>query len=124
MTHAVILTHGSLGKILLEAVETMLGPQESVDVLSNEGQSLDQIIGSVEARLNDSPGILFVDYCGGSPFVACKSLRDRRPDQALISGVNLPMLLSFFTKRARLPFRELVATVENDAHRGIQCIST
>jgi len=39
MTFAVILTHGGLGRGLLDAVEKMLGPQTGVDVLSNEGLS-------------------------------------------------------------------------------------
>jgi len=70
--------------------------------------------------LSDAPSVLFVDHCGGSPFVACKELHSRQPRHALLTGVNLPMLLSFFTKRDRLPFDELVQTVEADGHRGIQ----
>jgi mannose PTS system EIIA component len=122
MTIAVILTHGSLGRALMDAVEKMLGPQTGVNVLSNEGLSLEQIVEAVEARLGETPSVIFVDHCGGSPFVACKSLHSRHPQHALLTGVNLPMLLSFFTKRGRLPFEELVQTVESDGHRGIQRI--
>jgi mannose PTS system EIIA component len=122
MTRAVILTHGELGKTLMNAVENMLGPQTDMDVLTNEGLSLEQIINAVESRLGETPTVLFVDHCGGSPFVACKSLHARYPQHSLITGVNLPMLLSFFTKRSRLPFNELVQVVESDGHRGIQRI--
>ena len=122
MTRAVILTHGELGKALMNAVVNMLGPQSDADVLTNEGLSLEQIINAVESRLNDTPCLLFVDHCGGSPFVACKTLSARYPHHRLITGVNLPMLLSFFTKRSRLPFDELVQVVESDGHRGIQRI--
>jgi PTS system mannose-specific IIA component len=122
MTIAVILTHGGLGRVLMDAAEKMLGPQTGVDVLSNEGLSLQQIVEAIESRLGDAPSVLFVDHCGGSPFVACKSLHSRHPQHVLLTGVNLPMLLSFFTKRARLSFDELVQTVESDGHRGIQRI--
>jgi mannose/fructose-specific phosphotransferase system component IIA len=118
----IIVTHKSLGKALVDAVEGMLGPQQDFDMLSNDGLSLDQIMGAVEGRLDDAPTLLFVDLCGGSPFVACKTLRERHPQCALVSGVNLPMLLSFFTKRDKLPFTELAQMVESDGHRGIQLI--
>jgi mannose/fructose-specific phosphotransferase system component IIA len=121
---AIILTHGLLGKVLLEAAELSLGPQTGVDVLSNTGLSLEQMVEAVEKRIaTDSPTIFFVDYCGGSPFVACATLRQLHPTHTLISGINLPMLISFFTKRDKFPFEELVQIVESDAHRGIQRIS-
>jgi mannose/fructose-specific phosphotransferase system component IIA len=123
LPHAILLTHGSLGRVLLEACEMALGRQTDVEVLSNEGLSLAQMIEAVERRLADVPTVFFVDYCGGSPFVACSMLRELHPSHTLISGVNLPMLLSFFTKRDKLPFNELMQTVETDAHRGIQRIS-
>jgi PTS system mannose-specific IIA component len=122
MTEAVILTHAGLGQGLMDAVEKMLGPQTGVEVLSNEGLALDQIAEAVEKRLSDSPCLIFVDHCGGSPFVACQTLRSRYPQHALLTGVNLPMLLSFFTKRSRMPFEDLVQVVEADGHRGLQRI--
>jgi mannose/fructose-specific phosphotransferase system component IIA len=99
-----------------------LGPQAGVDVLSNDGLSLDQITDAIKAKLSESPCVLFVDSCGGSPYVACRTMHLDHPLHAIISGVNLPMLYSFFTKREKLPFAELVAVVEADGHRGIQLI--
>jgi mannose/fructose-specific phosphotransferase system component IIA len=122
VTRAIIVTHKSLGQALMNAVEGMLGPQQDFEILSNEGLSLEQITDAVERLLTDSPTLLFVDFCGGSPYVACKSLRDRHPECALVSGVNLPMLISFFTKRDKLSYTELAGTVETDGHRGIQLI--
>lgn len=124
MVHALILTHGSLGQTLLDAAESVLGPQAGVTALSNRGLSLEQITAAVAAELTDEPTVLFVDFCGGSTFVACKFLPERRAACALITGVSLPMLLSFFTKRDTLPFAQLAATVEHDGHRGIQLISS
>ncbi|HEY3294872.1 MAG TPA: hypothetical protein VGL38_05505 [bacterium] len=124
MVRAVILTHGTLGAVLLATVQGVLGPQADVQVLSNEGLSLDQIIHAVQSTLSGGPLIFFVDFCGGSPYVACKTLQQVHPECAIISGVNMPMLFSFFTKREQLAFSELVTMVESDAHRGIQRISS
>jgi mannose/fructose-specific phosphotransferase system component IIA len=123
MIRAVILTHGSLGQELMAEVQAVLGPQTDADVLSNHGMSLEQIIGSAQSHLGGSL-IFFVDFCGGSPYVACATLQQLHPECAVISGVNMPMLISFFTKRNQLAFGELVETVETDGHRGIRRISS
>jgi mannose/fructose-specific phosphotransferase system component IIA len=124
MVRAVILTHGTLGKELMAVVEGVLGPQSDADVLSNFGMSLDQIIQSAQSTLSGDSLIFFVDFCGGSPYVACKTLQQSHPECAVISGVNMPMLFSFFTKRSQLTFQALVEMVESDGHRGIQRISS
>jgi mannose/fructose-specific phosphotransferase system component IIA len=123
VTRAVIITHGTLGRALMDTVEGTLGPQSDVDVLTNEGLSLDQIVERVEGCLHEQPTVLFVDFCGGSPYIACKTLQPKRQTCAVISGVNLPMLFSFFTKRRSLHFAELITIIETDGHRGIQLIS-
>lgn len=123
MVDAVIVTHGNLARALMDAVEITLGPQTDVVTLSNEGASLEQIIERVRPHAERAPVALFVDFCGGSPYIACKSLQHNRDGCAVLSGVNLPMLFSFFTKRDKLSFAELITVVEADGHRGIQLIS-
>lgn len=118
----IIVTHMALGQALMQAVEGMIGPQSDFEILSNEGLSLEQISAAIEHRLGVGPTFLFVDFCGGSPYVACKSLREQHPECVVVSGVNMPMLVSFFTKRDKLSFTELARTVESDGHRGIQLI--
>jgi mannose PTS system EIIA component len=120
MVRAVLLTHGTLGASLMSSVESILGPQEEVIVLSNSGKSLDQIMNLLTPIVQGVPCLVFVDFCGGSPFMACKMLALTPDTINLISGVNLPMLLSFFTKRNKLKFSELAHTVSEDGHRGIQ----
>jgi len=120
MVRAILLTHGTLGGALMASVESVLGPQEDVIVLSNSGLALDQILESLRAHVGDESCIIFVDFCGGSPFMACKSISLSPEHLTVVSGVNLPMLLSFFTKRGQLSFAELSETVQHDGHRGIQ----
>ncbi len=123
MIPALILTHGHLGEMLMEAVEKVLGPQTDVMVLSNDDCSLEQLRFNVESRIGSQSCVLFVDFCGGSPYVACKTLREAHPNYAVISGVNLPMLFSFFTKRQKYPFAELAEIVKADGLRGIQLLA-
>lgn len=123
MISALIITHGDLGKVMMNQVERTLGPQPQVVVLTNDNLSLEQMNTHVRAHVDSSPVVMFVDFCGGSPFLACRSARDLSPQCALISGINMPMLFSFFTKREKLPFAALVETVQVDGVRGIQVVS-
>lgn len=119
MVRAIVVTHGDLGKALVSATESVLGPQQGCTVISNSGLSLDQIKARVSEASTSDPTLVFVDLCGGSTFMACVTLPDERRNCALVAGVNLPMLLSFFTKRDKLSLNELAETVQKDGVRGI-----
>ncbi len=124
MIHALIVTHGDLGAELLRVVESLLGPQEAVEVLSNKGKDLEGLCDLVDAHVpSGEEAILFVDFCGGSPFVACRRSSGDKRHCTVISGVNLPMLTSFFTKRSKMPLSQLLQTIRDDAVRGIQLSS-
>ncbi len=120
MIRAILVTHGTLGQSLYDAAESVLGPQSGASVLSNSGLSLEQIQTKVRNLLTDDPTLIMVDLCGGSPFMACSSLGHLSAKTAIVSGVNLPMLLSYFTKRDSLDLTDLSKMVERDAVRGIQ----
>ncbi|MBL0060605.1 MAG: hypothetical protein IPP40_03725 [bacterium] len=120
MIRAILVTHGTLGQSLYDAAISVLGPQAGASVLSNSGLSLEQIQSKVRALLTDESTLIMVDLCGGSPFMACCALNNLPGDTAIVSGVNLPMLLSYFTKRDKMSLSDLSQTVERDAVRGIQ----
>lgn len=124
MIHALIITHGVLGKELLQVVESLLGPQEGVQVLSNEGRDLQGLCDLVVSRIPDGEdAVLFVDCLGGTPYVASRKACQDSRRLAILSGVNLPMLTSFFTKRGKMDFTEFTQTVRDDGLRGIQLIA-
>lgn len=124
MTHALIITHGLLGAELFRLVESLLGPQQDVHIISNEDQDLEKLCDLVVSHVpKDEKAILFVDFCGGSPYVACRTICRNALNLAIISGVNLPMLTSFFVKRGKMDFAQLAQTVRDDGLRGIQLVS-
>ena len=121
MIRALIVTHGDLGAELLRVVESLLGPQEAVEVISNKGKDLEGLYNLLNAHTHsDEETVLFVDFCGGSPFVACRRISQDKCHCTVVSGVNLPMLTSFFTKRSKVPLSQLLQTIRDDAIRGIQ----
>ena len=116
MIGGLIVAHGKMGRGLLNAATVIVGEQEAIHALSNSDLSLEQLqkeIGSILDGISEC--IIFVD-CLGSSYTASRISSRGMP---VISGVNLPMLLSFFTKRERLSLNELVEAVITDGRKGI-----
>ena len=121
----ILVTHGSLGGELLRTVETILGPQGRVEVVSNALASAEglaaRLIAILEER-NPDRVYFFVDLLGGSCDHACQEARRARPDAAVFTGMNLPMLIEFFYQRDRVPEGELRQRLIRKGREGIQVI--
>ncbi len=122
MITGIIICHGQLAAELKNAVECILGPVESLLTFSNDKLSprtlYDQIVQAMENQ-TDSPMIIMVDLRGGSCWSVAKLLTKEFPQMRILTGVNLPMLTAFLTKRRQNDLQTLAEIMENDAHRGI-----
>ncbi len=119
MIHGILVAHGSVGEGLLGAVRAMYGKVEGLDALSNEGLSTPELVDRIRetAAAADDGVCIFTDAFGGSCWRAAKTARI--PGSVVLTGFNLPMILSFVTKRDTVPFSDLPAVLETDAKRGI-----
>ncbi len=116
MINCLIVAHGKLGRGLLNAATVIVGEQRGVYTLSNSDLNLSELQSEIKQILNSTGKcFIFVD-CLGSAYTAAKVVSGSMP---VISGVNLPMLLSFFTKRDRLDDEELLQAVIADGRKGI-----
>ncbi len=124
MVRAVLVTHGELGRELVRTVESIVGPQEEVHFVSNAGASLETLVARVREVIgeNGGPAVLFVDLLGGSCGHACRALLAQETASAVVSGVNLPMLLDFFCNRGRVPFDELKQRILQKGRDGVQVL--
>jgi mannose/fructose-specific phosphotransferase system component IIA len=59
------------------------------------------------------------DMRGGNCWAIASLISRNEADYHVVSGVNLPMILSFLTKKDQLTVEELAETIEKDGHRGI-----
>lgn len=123
MILALLVTHGTLAFGLKNAVEQMLGEQEGFLTLSNAGLAgkdlIDQI-NQILADQNHPSTLLFTDIYGGSCWRSSRFIASQNPRVALVTGVNLPMLLTFFTNRSKLDFDQLLAKVVQMGEEGIR----
>ena len=122
----IIITHAQLAQALISAAVQIAGPQEELSAVSNAGLSNEQLAQKLRENIRETqPVVIFTDFLGGSAYATARQVVETcknqgRADCAAVTGVNLPMLLSFITKRHKLPFGELIETLRNDGHRGIQ----
>lgn len=119
--HTVIVGHADFPRGILSAAERIVGKQEGITVVSNHGLGASELAGKIEAELGECVGGLyvFVDLVGGSCFNACRSLLPRCPKWVLISGVNLPMIVTYLSYRTRLAGDELLAKTLEAGRRGM-----
>ena len=117
MIKGLVIGHRDIGDGLLKALESISGSFEDIVFISNKGLSTDELSGKITAACNNNEVILFVDVYGGSCWQAAKKARLSRCH--IITGVNLPMLISFVNKRRALSFDKLNTVLEKDGKRGI-----
>jgi len=112
----VVVTHGSLGHVLIETAEMIIGEQENVHAIalnpdSNLDTLRDEVIQATQQADTGQGVLLLVDMFGGTPANAAAASRCAQSYQCLC-GVNLPMLLEAFLRREEMPLDELAARVE------------
>jgi mannose/fructose-specific phosphotransferase system component IIA len=122
MVTGIIICHRLLAFELVNAVQKILGHTEYVYAFSNDNlapQMIYENIIDVIKKNNANKIIAMVDLRGGSCWTVAKMITREFPQMKVISGVNVPMLISFLTKRDKLSFEELPEVLNTDAHRGI-----
>ncbi len=110
MIKAIIITHGDLGRSLLNTTQKIIGEQQGIKVISNEHISMKDLVENLHAAVKDwdkEKLIFFIDFLGGSCWHAARVVKKDKEDITLISGVNLPMLLAYINHRDRYQLHDL-----------------
>jgi len=123
MIGLVVATHGNLGEALLETVAMIIGPADLARAISlsrdHSPEVLHDQLAAAVAAVDQNQGVLVaVDMFGGTPAnVGMTLLEPGRVE--LLTGVNLPMLIKFFTYRERMTLPELAELLHGYARDGI-----
>ena len=122
MVGVILVTHGQFGKHLLEAAQTILGPQEQCAHIAVEG-SIDMAalltdLKNTVKRMDSGEGVIILtDMFGGTPSnISLSLLQPGKVD--VLTGVNLPMLLRILGMRDQ----ELSLLAQNAKSAAIQGI--
>jgi len=131
MIRALVITHGDIGRELVRVTEMMLGPVSDLTAMSNSGKAAVEITAQIEDWLDGNPDggsgdpaagdqkLILIDDYGGSCSTSAQLACRQDPDTAIISGVNLAMLLGFVTWRDSADFDQVVAKVVQKGREAI-----
>ena len=118
----IVVTHGNLAEALIRTAEVIVGKQEDVSAIAGADLNDEEIIKRIREIVTGRPdgrALVFVDFFGGSCCTNSQRAAVGSPGVRIISGVNLPMLLDFATKRRTMGFDEMV---EHLIRRGRESI--
>ena len=95
----IIVTHAAVAQALVAAVGAITGVQDALTGVSNEGCGTDELSERLRQAIGEGPAVLFVDLPGGSCFTSSVRYAKQHAEIAVVTGVNLAMLLDFVFHR-------------------------
>lgn len=128
MTGILIVTHGDLGKALIDAAGFILGNKpEAVAAISidlNEKADIlrKKIAQGIDDVKSDGGILILTDMFGGSPSNLSYSFLEEGVVEVL-SGVNLPIVLKAIRGRQQMELSALAAEIEDYGKKSISLAS-
>lgn len=122
MTGLVLVTHEGLAGALLRSAEMIVGAIEcceQVEVATGERADdiMSRVVTAVE-KVSKDGAIIMTDLFGGTPSnMAMSFLKDGQIE--VLTGVNLPMMIEFCSKRERLGITDLASELSKCGREGI-----
>ena len=99
----VIVSHAAVAEALVAAVFAITGVDAALVAVSNEGCDYTALAARLERAVGQQPAVLFVDLPGGSCLTGAARYARGRTGLAVVTGVNLAMLLDFVFNRQTTP---------------------
>ena len=127
MVSIVLASHGDLAAGIKQTGSMVFGDQEAVAVVSLQpSMGPDDFRAKVEeavASFDDQEQVLFlVDLWGGTPFNQISGLLENHESWAVVTGVNLPMLIEAYSQRfdAKNTAHDIAKHLVTEAKGGVR----
>jgi mannose/fructose-specific phosphotransferase system component IIA len=118
----VVVTHGGVAQALVDAVSRITGLGDALVAVTNEGCDREALAARLAAAVGQAPAVVFVDLPSGSCLLASARYLRTHGDVAIVSGVNLPMLVDFVYNRD-VPPDAAAARAVATAARAVRVVS-
>lgn len=127
MVGIILASHGEFAKGILQSGSMIFGEQEdvaAVTLMPSEGP--DDIRAKMEKAIasfsNQDEVLILADLWGGTPFNQANSLFEKHKDKwAIVSGLNLPMLIEAYGARLSMETaHEIAAYILSPAREGVK----
>ncbi|WP_271492913.1 mannose/fructose/sorbose PTS transporter subunit IIA [Enterococcus sp. 5H] len=127
MVGIILASHGEFAQGILQSGSMIFGEQEKVQavvLMPSEGpDDLKAKLNQAIATFDEEDEVLFlVDLWGGTPFNQANTLfEDHKDKWAIVSGLNLPMLIEAYASRFSMnSAQEIAAHVLETAKEGVR----
>ncbi len=126
MTGIIIITHGQIGKILIDAAEYLQGTRLeavtsiSIDSREDSEKLLKTIAETIKVIEQDNGVLILTDMFGGTPSNLSYSFL-KEGNIEVLSGVNLPILLKAVSIRKNMDLIRNVKSLEEFGKKSILC---
>lgn len=127
MVGIILASHGDFAKGILQSGAMIFGEQENVAACVLEpSEGPDDIKAKLQKAIqsfDDQEEVLFlVDLWGGTPFNQANSLLEDHKDKwAIVSGMNLPMVIEAYASRFSMnSAQEIAQAILNTARDGVK----
>ena len=122
MTGLVVAAHAGLADELIKAAEMIVGKLENVAAVGiNPEDSVESIRNSLTGAMETVSAqniIIMTDMFGGTPAnMSLSFLKEGHIE--VLTGVNLPMIIKFFSDRDRYEVSELAAQIRNAGKEAV-----
>ncbi|MCB9482193.1 MAG: PTS fructose transporter subunit IIA [Desulfobacteraceae bacterium] len=128
MIGIIVVTHGNLGKALIETAEMITGAKiencidVSINVNENADGLRDKIKKAIKKAANEDGIIILTDMFGGTPSNLSYSFLEEGKTEVL-SGINLPVLIRATELRKKLTLPEVAQRIETFGKKSISLAS-
>jgi len=123
----VLVTHYGLGQEFLQAVRQIVPEDPGFRAVTiDPSQTVDELRRAIASALEAADAgkgvLVLTDMFGGTPSNLSLSFM-REHEVAVVTGVNLPMLIKLATLRDEKPLEELAAFIKSYGQRNISVAS-
>ena len=127
MVGIILASHGEFAKGIMQSGSMIFGEQENVQAVTlmpSEGP--DDIRAKMEEAIasfdNQEEVLILADLWGGTPFNQANTLFEQHKDKwAIVSGMNLPMLIEAYGARLSMESaQEIASYILNSAREGVK----
>ncbi|MFI5207253.1 MAG: PTS sugar transporter subunit IIA [Gemmatimonadales bacterium] len=99
----IVLAHAEVGNAFVAAVQSIAGDEHGLVAVSNTGCDRASLTARLDGAIAGRPTVVFADMPGGSCAFSAASYAREHHNVAVVTGVNLAMLLDFAFHRDVTP---------------------
>lgn len=122
MTGLVVVTHAGLATSLIAAASMITGSTECSEAVElhadDPADCLVARISEALERVGGDGAIIMTDMFGGTPSNAAMSFL-KEGSVEVVTGVNLPMMVEYFSRRERMPLEELCVSLQRCGRESV-----